>query len=117
MGPPITLSWAASGVMAATSGRGKRMLFIMASSYRLIRPVLQLVEYAYTGTVATVDKAVGLCAACLHVETICSDRGSIFYRCRLSARDPRFPKYPRLPVLSCPGYAGIPGIPDERKLV
>ena len=33
-----------------------------------------------------------------------SDRGSTFYRCRLSDSDPRFPKYPRLPVLQCAGY-------------
>ena len=46
----------------------------------------------------------GLCATCTHVETIRSDRGSIFYRCDLAASDPRFPKYPRLPVLVCSGY-------------
>jgi hypothetical protein len=33
-----------------------------------------------------------------------SDRGSIFYLCRLSFSDPEFPKYPRLPVLRCAGY-------------
>jgi GNAT superfamily N-acetyltransferase len=33
-----------------------------------------------------------------------SDRGSVFYRCLLSASDSRFPKYPRLPVVSCLGY-------------
>jgi len=49
-------------------------------------------------------KSVGLCSACEHARIIRSDRGSIFYLCRLSATDPRFAKYPRLPVLSCPGY-------------
>jgi hypothetical protein len=33
-----------------------------------------------------------------------SDRGSTFYRCELSATDPKFPKYPRLPVLHCRGF-------------
>jgi quercetin dioxygenase-like cupin family protein len=47
---------------------------------------------------------VGLCAACAHVETIRSDRGAVFYLCKLSAGDSHFPKYPRLPVRSCAGY-------------
>jgi len=47
---------------------------------------------------------VGLCAACAHVKTIRSDRGAVFYLCKLSAGDPHFPKYPRLPVRSCAGY-------------
>jgi hypothetical protein len=51
-----------------------------------------------------VDKSAGLCAAFAHVELVRSDRGSLFYLCKLSASDPRFPKYPRLPVLSCAGY-------------
>ena len=46
----------------------------------------------------------GLCASCKHVQLIKSDRGSVFYFCRLSMIDPQFPKYPRLPVLSCAGY-------------
>ncbi len=33
-----------------------------------------------------------------------SDRGSTFYLCELSFRDPRYPKYPRLPVVECSGY-------------
>jgi hypothetical protein len=48
--------------------------------------------------------SVGLCATCRNVKIIRSDRGSIFYLCRLSATDPHFPKYPRLPVLNCSGY-------------
>lgn len=48
---------------------------------------------------------VGLCATCRNAKILRSDRGSVFYRCELSAIDPRFPKYPRLPVLACDGYA------------
>jgi hypothetical protein len=48
---------------------------------------------------------VGLCLDCLHAQRIQSDRGSTFYRCKLSDTDPSFPKYPRLPVLQCAGYA------------
>ena len=48
--------------------------------------------------------SVGLCFDCQHARVIRSDRGSVFYLCRLSTTDPRFAKYPRLPVLSCAGY-------------
>lgn len=51
---------------------------------------------------------VGLCFDCEHARIIRSDRGSIFYLCRLSATDQRFAKYPRLPVLSCSGYQRKP---------
>jgi hypothetical protein len=47
---------------------------------------------------------IGLCATCRHARPVTSARGSTFWRCGLSARDPRFPRYPRLPVLECPGY-------------
>ena len=47
---------------------------------------------------------VGLCADCVHMRQIQSDRGSIFYLCQLSSGDARFPKYPRLPVVRCSGY-------------
>jgi len=47
---------------------------------------------------------VGLCASCQHMQMNKSDRGSVFYFCRLSASDARFPKYPRLPVVTCAGY-------------
>ena len=50
------------------------------------------------------SESVGLCFDCEHARVIRSDRGSIFYLCKLHATDPRFVKYPRLPVLSCPGY-------------
>ena len=49
-------------------------------------------------------RRIGLCFDCLHAQRIQSDRGSIFYRCKLSDTDPSFPKYPRLPVLHCDGY-------------
>jgi hypothetical protein len=50
----------------------------------------------------------GLCAACRHVHIVRSDRGSVFYQCRLSFTDPRFVPYPRLPVLRCAGFAPSP---------
>jgi hypothetical protein len=46
----------------------------------------------------------GLCDTCRHVRRITSDRGSVFYQCRLAQVDPRFPRYPRLPVRACDGY-------------
>ena len=46
----------------------------------------------------------GLCATCVHVRRVTSDRGSVFYLCQLSKVDPKFPKYPRLPVIECRGY-------------
>lgn len=46
----------------------------------------------------------GICATCLHVTIIRSDRGTIFYRCRLSDHDPKFSRYPRLPVRICKGW-------------
>jgi hypothetical protein len=50
---------------------------------------------------------VGLCADCRFAHVIQSDRGSVFYQCRLSFTDPRFEKYPRLPVVECAGYIAI----------
>lgn len=47
----------------------------------------------------------GICANCMHMTVIRSDRGVIFYRCLLSDQDQRFPKYPRLPVRVCTGWA------------
>ena len=51
----------------------------------------------------------GLCAACAHVRVLPNARGSEFYLCRLSYRDPAFPRYPRLPVLACGGFEGADG--------
>jgi hypothetical protein len=47
---------------------------------------------------------VGLCGTCEHMKMVTSDRGSVFYRCLLSEKDPAFAKYPRLPVLRCSGW-------------
>jgi hypothetical protein len=55
----------------------------------------------------------GLCAHCRHSRRIQSDRGSVFFLCKLSESDPSFPKYPRLPVLSCRGYVSLSD--SERK--
>jgi hypothetical protein len=46
----------------------------------------------------------GLCRTCQHSRRIESDRGSVFYQCKLAFTDPRFAKYPRLPVIVCEGY-------------
>ena len=56
---------------------------------------------------------IGLCADCEFMRKIQSDRGSVFYQCRLSATNPKFPKYPRLPVLTCEGYRPTPANPPE----
>jgi hypothetical protein len=53
----------------------------------------------------TTTGAIGLCATCRHMEAVHSQRGSTFYRCGLSDRDPRFRRYPVLPVIACSGYA------------
>lgn len=49
-------------------------------------------------------RPAGLCDTCRHLRRITSDRGSVFYQCRLAWVDPRFARYPRLPVLACEGY-------------
>ena len=53
------------------------------------------------------SESIGLCAHCRHSRRIQSDRGSVFFLCKLSESDPSFPKYPRLPVLSCRGYSPV----------
>jgi hypothetical protein len=50
------------------------------------------------------DPNVGLCFDCLNARRVKSERGSVFYLCRLSATDSKFEKYPRIPVIQCPGY-------------
>ncbi len=60
----------------------------------------------------------GLCGRCVHAKEVVSDRGSVFLRCRLAERDPRFPKYPRLPVVECAGFVAAaqpPGAPDRAR--
>jgi hypothetical protein len=49
-------------------------------------------------------ETAGLCATCVNMRSIVSDRGSVFYLCELSKTDARFPKYPRLPIIECSGY-------------
>jgi hypothetical protein len=44
-----------------------------------------------------------------------SDRGSVFYLCKLSAVDKKFPKYPKLPVLNCEGYEKIEKAPTPSR--
>jgi hypothetical protein len=48
--------------------------------------------------------AVGMCATCVQMRRVQSDRGSVFFLCQLALTDDRFRKYPRLPVLQCDGY-------------
>lgn len=50
------------------------------------------------------DPRVGLCSLCREARRIVSAKGSEFWMCRRSERDPGFKKYPPLPVRSCPGY-------------
>jgi hypothetical protein len=50
----------------------------------------------------------------MNMKIIRLDRGSVFYRCMLSDKDPRFPKYPRLPVVSCTGWSKAER-PNERR--
>ena len=53
------------------------------------------------------EAAVGLCASCVFMRRIVSDRGSVFYFCERSLTQPEFPKYPRLPVRTCAGYEEV----------
>ena len=46
----------------------------------------------------------GLCDTCRNARVIEAQTGSVFYRCQLSANDPRYPKYPRIPVVRCDGF-------------
>jgi hypothetical protein len=52
-----------------------------------------------------------LCPECRHVQSITSDKGSVFWLCRRSRADPRYPKYPPQPVVSCPGFERYPSTP------
>ena len=51
--------------------------------------------------------SAGLCATCVNMRRIVSDRGSVFYLCELAKVDGRFAKYPRLPVRECEGYESV----------
>ncbi len=50
------------------------------------------------------EAVAGLCASCLFMRRIVSDRGSVFYFCERSVKQAEFPKYPRLPVRACAGF-------------
>lgn len=45
-----------------------------------------------------------LCERCRHVRRIESAKGSVFFLCRRSERDPRYPKYPPQPIVDCRGF-------------
>jgi hypothetical protein len=88
-------------------------LLALRSIYELMRAIRPRTHrMRYSGRVTGKNKMIpeekcaraGLCADCAHSNRIESSRGSLFYLCELSARDPAFPKYPRLPVLQCSGY-------------
>ena len=48
---------------------------------------------------------MSLCRSCDNVQTVKSERGSVFLLCKLAKTDARFRKYPPQPVLKCPGHA------------
>jgi hypothetical protein len=62
------------------------------------------------------EPRAGLCAGCRHGIRQASVRGSVFWRCALAERDPRFVRYPPLPVLACDGFEtnARRGQPPER---
>lgn len=53
-------------------------------------------------------RTAGLCADCVHVRRLTSDRGSRFFLCGRALTDPAYPKYPRLPIVSCQGFVPCP---------
>jgi hypothetical protein len=55
---------------------------------------------------ARLSASPGLCATCEHLRLLASPR-SVFVRCGLADRDPRFLKYPPLPVVACPGWRRV----------
>ncbi len=54
----------------------------------------------------------GLCATCKHVQMNQSDRGSVFYFCRLSMIDPQFPVLLRYRILEGPIHPYITAGPS-----
>lgn len=46
----------------------------------------------------------GLCPDCRHVRAIQSERGSTFWLCERSKREPQYPRYPPQPRVSCTGF-------------
>ena len=57
--------------------------------------------------ISSSSRAAGLCPQCRHVKVIESERGSMFYLCRLSASNPRYDRYPRQPVVFCAGHEKV----------
>lgn len=55
---------------------------------------------------ARLSASPGLCATCEHLRLLAS-RNSVFVRCGLAERDPRFRRYPALPVVACPGWRPV----------
>jgi hypothetical protein len=55
---------------------------------------------------ARLSASPGLCATCEHLRLAASPR-SVFVRCGLAERDPRFRRYPALPVVACPGWRPV----------
>jgi hypothetical protein len=45
-----------------------------------------------------------LCATCGWMREIITPKGSRFFLCQLSQKDPAYPKYPPQPVIRCAGY-------------
>jgi hypothetical protein len=62
---------------------------------------------------STPSAVAGLCGSCRFADIITSSRGSTFYLCRLSERDPAFRRYPVLPVRECSGYE--PAAPEPAR--
>jgi hypothetical protein len=58
---------------------------------------------------ARLSASPGLCATCEHLR-LAASKTSVFVRCGLADRDPRFLKYPPLPVVACPGWRRADGL-------
>jgi len=68
------------------------------------------------GALTPAAARAGLCGRCRHAAVVRSARGSEFWRCGMSDRDPRYPRYPRLPVIACAAFsAGPPQDGDARQ--
>jgi hypothetical protein len=61
----------------------------------------------------SVDSNVGLCRSCRHMLLVQTSRGSTFYLCRRSEKDPAYARYPRLPVIQCPGFEPDPKLSSK----
>lgn len=68
------------------------------------QPFRPSAEDVKTDPAAPGEARAGLCATCEHLQLVRTAKASVFYRCLLSEKDPRFRKYPVLPVRTCAGY-------------